>query len=102
VKAYKKLDLQQLYFCKASNPAQKQFSSQLFIAADPRLWPRKRGKSEGTWSLLSRAEAQDHLYVTAMLCFLFLQPVTCNREENSFSSSIKCKPLLSPATAPKI
>ena len=31
--------------------------------------------------MLSRAVAQDHLYATAMLNFLFSKPVTCNREE---------------------
>jgi len=76
-------------------------SSQLIIAADPRLWPRFRGKSEGTWSLLSGAEAQGHLYVTAMLRFLFLQPVTCNREEDSFSFSIESKTVALPGNGAK-
>ena len=56
-------------------------SSELFLAADPRLELRKYDNSEGTWSLLSRTEVQDHLYVTAIHVFLFPQPVTCNREE---------------------
>ena len=56
-------------------------SSELLLTADPRPEPRKRDNSEGTWSLLSRADAQDHLYVTVSLVFLFPQPVTCNREE---------------------
>ena len=81
VNAYKKLELQQLYFCKASNPAQKPISSQLRIAANLRPGPRFCGKAEGSWSLLSRAEAQVHLYVTAIQSSCFLQPVTCNREE---------------------
>jgi len=77
---------------------------------DPRLLPWKRGNSEGNGSLLSRAEAQYHLYVTAILISCFNCPVTCNREENSFSSkkfskkiqiSIKKNMLPSPATAPK-
>jgi len=80
--AHKKQILQQAIFCKANNPLIKTVSSQLFLAADLRPEPRKRGNLEGTCSLLSRAEAQDYLYVTAMLVFLFSQPVTCNREEN--------------------
>ena len=76
-------------------------SSQLLFAVEPRLWPRKRGKSEGTWSLLSRTEAQGHLYVTIVLCFLFLQPVTCNREENSFSSLTQLKIVALPGNGAK-
>jgi len=38
------------------------------------------GGVEGTWSLLSRAKAQDHLYISAVLDFLIPKPVTCNRE----------------------
>ena len=70
------------------SPCRKFVSSYLFLAAPARLLPWERGKSEDFWSLLSRAEAQSHLYVTAMQSFLFLQPVTCNREENSFSFSL--------------
>jgi len=71
--------------------------------------PWKHGNAEGNGSLLSRAEAQYHLYVTANLFSCFACPVTCNREENSFSSKkfaikiqISIKTVLpSPATAPK-
>jgi len=71
--------------------------------------PWKCGNSEGPWSLLFGAEAQGHLYVTAIIIFCFACPVTCNREENSFSSKkfaikiqISIKTVLpSPATAPK-
>ena len=71
-----------------SKPCRKLVKSQLLLAAILRQKPRICGKTEGSWSLLSRAEAQVHLYVSAMQSFLFLQPVTCNREEDSFSSSL--------------
>jgi len=41
---------------------------------------RLRGNTEGTWSLFSRAEAQDHLYVSPILSFLIPDPVPRNRE----------------------
>jgi len=74
-------------FLQNKQPCTKPVSSELFFAANPRPKPRKRRNLEGTWSLLSRAEAQDHLYVTPSLCFLFPRPVTCNREEKIHFSS---------------
>ena len=83
--AYKKNKLQKTRILQVKQPCKKNnVSSQLLFAAYPRLWPRKRGKAEGNWSLLSRAEAQNHLYVIAILISCFDCPATCNREENSF------------------
>ena len=80
--------IQEFKYCNScilqnQRPCRKIVSSSLRIAADPRLGPGFRGKAESFWSLLSRAEAQSHLYVTVMQIFLFLQPVTCNREETT-------------------
>jgi len=40
-------------FLQNKQPCTKPVSSELFFAADPRPKLRKRGNSEGTWSLLS-------------------------------------------------
>ena len=89
------------YFAEQAT-LQKIVSSSLLFAAEPRLLPWKRGKSEGSWSLLSRAEAQGHLYVTAMPVFLFLHLQPATEKKIRLVLQLNQKPLLSPATAPKI
>ena len=89
-------------FLQNKQPCTKPVSSELFFAADPRPKLRKRGNSEGTWSLLSRVEAQDHLYVSAIFFSCFSSPITCNIEEKFvLVLKIQYKPLPSLATAPK-
>jgi len=41
-----------------------------------------RGNTEGTWSLFSGVEAQDHLYVFTAFDFLIPEPVHKNKEES--------------------
>jgi len=51
---------------QSKQPYKKPVSSELLFAADPRPESGKHGNPEGVWSLFSRTEAQDHLYVTAI------------------------------------
>ena len=87
---------------QSRSPCKNFVSSSLCCAAFPRQFLWIRGTPEGSWALLSWAESQVHLYVSAVDIFLFSSPVTCNREEESFSFSLLKIPSLSPATAPKI
>ena len=50
----------ELIFLQSKQPAKKIVSSQLILAAETHQKPKKHGKSEGAWSLLSRAETQDY------------------------------------------
>ena len=85
----------ELIFFQASNLQKK-------LSIVHSILPRKHSKFIGTWSLLSRVEAQDHLYVNVAAIFLLPAPVTRNRKGNIQIEKTKLKPLPSPATAPKI
>ena len=74
--AYKKHNCyRELIFAKQAT-WKKSVSSQLILAVETRQKPRKCGNFEGAWSLLPRAEVQDHLYVTTAAISLFPVPVT--------------------------
>ena len=64
-------------------------SSLLKTTAETQQKSHFRGRVEGTWSLLSRAEAQDHLYVFSILDFMIPKPITCNREYKLFSAKTR-------------
>ena len=76
-------------------------SSELLLAAEPRLLPWERGKSEGSWSLLSRAEAQVRLYVSAMQDLLYLQPVPATEKSIRLNSSLETTTVALPGNGAK-
>ena len=80
----------------------KTVSSELFLAAETRLEPSKRGNSEGTWSLFSGTEAQDYLYVTAIFFFMLFLPYNLQqRRKIRFSSKNSIKTVTLPGNDAK-
>ena len=68
---------------------------------ETRQKPRKRDKFEGTLSLLSRAKAQDHLYVTTAAISLFSAPVTWNKKRNIQIEKNEAKTVTLPGSGAK-
>jgi len=62
--------------------------------------PRLCCSTEGTWSLLLRAEAQNHLYVSTVISFLV--PVSAHRNREEFFRTNMKKHYPSLATALKL
>jgi len=84
-----------------SKPCRKVVSSQLLFAAILRQKPRICGNLEGSWSLLSRAEAQVHLYVSAMQDLLFLQPVPATEKSIRLILHLKTNTVALPGNGAK-
>jgi len=80
--AYKKKIIAVSRFLQCKQPGKKVVNSQLNLAAE--TWPKShlRGKIEGNRSLFSRVEAQDHLYVSTVLVFLFSNLYPATKKKN--------------------